>query len=592
MPGKFKLSAALAVLTALLLCCMACAMAETQATMTPATVPAYYAGLYGEESTPLQVYYRNGNSQIPYLDTDTVATLMNKLYREGYGDYPKDEGYSLQAVPVGQKVMFVRENGYTMTVDFEQDTISFRDYDMFVSHSFDATVLEFSHSTGYDAEGSPSYLQRCTDADFSRYGDELTVDLKRYEIELIAENGSFFIPAQTVADLLLGQTYTVFLYNGEACFFMNYETYLSDLANLDTGYSALFYGIGDRTRTRELIDFTYRELCLNLDLFYGFGDSRGITSFDDYLEEIGYGGESLKSLLLSDDPMDSDKALRVLTKNAFDDGHSKHRALSCYTGPDRLKEVSQITPGASNRQYDETRALYRDLRSKAFPDGVPGYQEIGNTAYITFDSFIAPRDVDYYTAPPEDDRAEDTYGLLIYANAQIRRENSPIENVVIDLSCNTGGMEDAAAFVCAWLQGESNIYLQSSLTGASAVNVYRCDVNLDRVFDEQDTVSDLHCYCLVSPVSFSCGNLVPCMLKASGKVVLVGRQTGGGSCAVHPFTTASGTFAQCSGYIHISSMKNGSFYDADQGVEPDVVLTKAESFYDRVALTDYLNGLK
>ena len=146
--------------------------------------------------------------------------------------------------------------------------------------------------------------------------------------------------------------------------------------------------------------------------------------------------------------------------------------------------------------------------------------------------------------------------------------------MVIDLSCNTGGMEDAAAFVCAWFLGESNIYMQNSLTGAQAVNVYRCDVNLDRVFDEKDTVSDLRLYCLISPVSFSCGNLVPCMLKASGKVVLVGQQSGGGSCQVHPFTTASGTFAQCSGYMHISSMKNGSFYDADQGVEPDVVLTR------------------
>ena len=55
----------------------------------------------------------------------------------------------------------------------------------------------------------------------------------------------------------------------------------------------------------------------------------------------------------------------------------------------------------------------------------------------------------------------------------------------------------------------------------------------------------------ISPVSFSCGNLVPCMFKASGKVVLVGKQTGGGSCAVHPFTTVSGTFAQCSGYKHM-----------------------------------------
>ena len=136
---------------------------------------------------------------------------------------------------------FIRENGYTMIVDFGEDTISFRDFDMFVSHSFDATVIELSHSTGYDGDGNPSYLQRVTDSDFSRYGDELIVDLKRYDIDLIAENDTFFIPAQTVADLLLGQTYTIFLYNGEACFFMNYENYMQDLAKPQEGYSGIFY---------------------------------------------------------------------------------------------------------------------------------------------------------------------------------------------------------------------------------------------------------------------------------------------------------------------------------------------------------------
>ena len=93
-------------------------------------------------------------------------------------------------------------------------------------------------------------------------------------------------------------------------------------------------------------------------------------------------------------------------------------------------------------------------------------------------------------------------------------------------------------------------------------------------------------------MSFSCGNLMPCMLKAAGGVTLIGQTTGGGSCVVHPFSTASGTFAQCSGYKHISTMKNGSFYDADQGVDADVVLTRIESFYDREALAEMINALK
>lgn len=34
-----------------------------------------------------------------------------------------------------------------------------------------------------------------------------------------------------------------------------------------------------------------------------------------------------------------------------------------------------------------------------------------------------------------------------------------------------------------------------------------------------------------------------------------------------------------------------SCYDIDRGAEPDYVLTTPESFYDRAALTEYLNSL-
>ena len=273
-----------ALLPVLLVLLIVPALGEGQSAMAPATVPAYYAGLFGEESAELTVYYKDGDTQIPYFDADTVVLVMDKVYREGYGDYSKDPDYDLRAVTGEGTVTFVRENGYTMAVDAEADTIAFRDYDMFVSHSFDTTVVEFTHSTGYDDEGRPAYLQRCADMELSRYGDELTVDLKPYGIDLLWEDGRLYLPAQTVTDLLLGDTYTIFLYNGEACFFLNYETYMDDLADTTTGYAALFYAAQGQTRGQALIEYTYHELCLTLDLFYGFRESRGITSFDDYFE--------------------------------------------------------------------------------------------------------------------------------------------------------------------------------------------------------------------------------------------------------------------------------------------------------------------
>jgi hypothetical protein len=108
-----------------------------------------------------------------------------------------------------------------------------------------------------------------------------------------------------------------------------------------------------------------------------------------------------------------------------------------------------------------------------------------------------------------------------------------------------------------------------------------------------DTLSGkgLHLYCLESPVSFSCGNLVPNAFKASHKVTLLGQESGGGSCVIHPLCTAAGSRYQVSGYRRFSIMKNGSFYDVDRGAQPDYFIGDINRFYNRKELTEYINSL-
>ena len=117
------------------------------------------------------------------------------------------------------------------------------------------------------------------------------------------------------------------------------------------------------------------------------------------------------------------------------------------------------------------------------------------------------------------------------------------------------------------------------------------ELDMDGVFDEEDSIADRNLFCLISPVSFSCGNLVPAALKSSQRVTLLGRTSGGGSCAVQPLSTAYGTLFQISGRLRLSFLKNGSFYDIDQGVDPDFYISDISHYYDRAALTDYISGL-
>ena len=162
---------------------------------------------------------------------------------------------------------------------------------------------------------------------------------------------------------------------------------------------------------------------------------------------------------------------------------------------------------------------------------------------------------------------------------------------MIDLSNNSGGAVDAAIFMMSWFLEEAPFSSTNPITGAKRTALYRADVNLDREFDEKDTLYGKNLYCLVSRVSFSCGNLVPCVFRSSGRVTLIGETTGGGSCVILPMSSAWGSLFQISGPRQISFVKNGSYYDTDRGVDPTVFLTKIESYCDREKLTEFSNSL-
>ena len=98
-------------------------------------------------------------------------------------------------------------------------------------------------------------------------------------------------------------------------------------------------------------------------------------------------------------------------------------------------------------------------------------------------------------------------------------------------------------------------------------------------------------YCLISSTSFSCGNLVPAFFKGSNGITLLGKTSGGGTCAVLPFTTASGAVFTISSPLQISMIRNGALYDIDKGIEPDFVISKYETMYDREKLVEFIHNL-
>ena len=583
------------------------------------SVTSKKVNFYYETSTDVRedtVYFFNGNTSVPYMELSNLFTILKDVYNNNVDDvnYDIDCGYSKD------KFTVYRENGASMTFDLKKNEIVFDDYDLFTACSVslnggDICAINrwFYNEDGSvqtDKEGNPLVNLLYTSSDgvgnFQRSGYTKYVTLGDYKIKTYIKSGKAYIPVATFSDIFLQLGYYGMVYNGSSMFVMplgELDTETKDKNGKTIG--DLFKDVGGAKRSKQLAEFNYYELCLLLDLNYGLAPEHGIYIFDYYFESVG-----LKERLLSTEEGVYTKAMIELTSGYLGDLHSNFNRTSPYEPEmDYLEIYEAGSDNASKSQGDFLinyfmYSAYREKKGNNVLDkkgNVIPYKEVGNTAYLTFDSFSMRDDTEYYYSDEfkKDYKKlidSDTIALVYYANKQITRKNSPIENVVIDLSVNSGGAVDAGVFLVSWLIGSCNLNTMNAQSLAQYGASYRADINLDGHIGSDDTLSQginskVKVYCLTSPVSFSCGNLVPAILKDSGRATILGRTSGGGACAVQPAYTADGTFFQYSGKFKLCTSKNGIFYSVDEGVDPDYTITDIAHFYDRKWLTNYINKL-
>ena len=543
----------------------------------------------------IPVAYFNETGDVPYVPIHEMIDFLNAYFTDSGADY------AITMDKENHIVNIEKTNGCIIMLSKEDDGswIVISDVgSLFVGAESNGDLL----TIGGAAEDGIYYLshegQKNNDA---ASGYPLISNLEEdYGIELFYAEDELFIPLAMFSDLFLGNVASM-LYNGQALFLVSGG--LDDTVEDESGrtLSDIYYSLEPGKRSAALSDFTYRELCFVLDLFYGLKDQHGIDSFNDY-----FGMTGLDAGLKSTDAAVFSTALADLIYNYFADVHSSYKYNSSFAGKDLMDPYMVV--------YDENCPVYnvyvRDaiLMAKRDAAGLScegtvlnAYEEVGNTAYITFDSFIDPV-IEYYDLFTEGTLdletlsqfyMYDTFGLVIYANAMINRENSPIENVVIDLSCNGGGSSNAAAYITAWVLGKCSFTVRNNATSATYANNYKADTDLDGTITESDALDmdRLDVYCLISPSSFSCGNLVPSLFKADGRVTLIGQKSAGGSCGMMDVSTADGTVFSISSYNEFCNAKNGSYYSVDEGVEPDIYIKHIEKLYDRAWLTEYINNI-
>jgi hypothetical protein len=516
------------------------------------------------------LYFEDAMPEVPFIALEDARALLGQS-----GLDPNSSAYAITSTDQNGVISWTREkdNGSKVVFDFTGKTVTFSSFEAFSAMPYAATPLDPVSLANRDGSNNPLYISHDkAGSALNSVGTSLTLNLAHYAIPLVYQGGVGYMPLQFFSDFFASQTLGLFAYNGVSVFMLSSGS-LDDM-------STLFYSAGAKSRTASLAEFNYHELCLALDVYYGLKSQHGIADFDSYLTALG-----LKDDLLSNDSAVASAAIMKLTNWHFEDFHSGFKSPSSYAGEGSVKGTYSPDMSAQSSAF----SLYRNARDSVLGKTPGSYAEIGDTAFVTFDHFTGLA-ADYYTNPvttvpllsaDPNSMEPDTFAVVTYAHSQIARTGSPINNVVIDLSCNGGGALDALAYIAGWLMSDDILDVKSTASGILAENHYQVDTNLDKQFDAKDCISDKRLYCLVSPNSFSCGNYLPSMLKIRQKATLIGQTSGGGGCMVKPLSTADGTLFQISGNMSMMVAHNGTFVDIDQGMEPDYRLGDPKAFYDR-----------
>ena len=179
---------------------------------------------------------------------------------------------------------------------------------------------------------------------------------------------------------------------------------------------------------------------------------------------------------------------------------------------------------------------------------------------------------------------------MILLDALEKAENDPeVKNFVLDIATNGGGSTDIVLFITSLLCNKSDICYENTLTGQSIKSTFEVDRNLDGKFDEKDAEVkfDLNFALLISGYSFSCGNILPALLKDYG-IPILGQRSGGGSCAVLYNPSADGFGYRYSTHRH--RMANTSNENIDSGIEPTYLLETVDDFYDIPKVTELIKN--
>ncbi len=513
-----------------------------------------------EKQTVLRCLFFDGLDGIPYVET---VDFLSRAFTDEFTTVKNEDGtYTVSC----------KNKDADVIIDAANDTVTFRNQEVFLLDQY----VENSSLSEYAVH----YL---SEIEYENEPEPFALDLGEYGFDIVEHNEKTYFPFSLLGCVFFGA---------------NALNYVDGSLYFVSASDDLYY---DRTtltnktkRDPATALFTYNQLCLCVDHFYGrpglaiISDYLSDLSFDEFLENSGESTKRIKDLLLSENVSDHLLGLGLLEYYFFDGGHCAYNAeiaqivnnypeselgkiflqkigepdedwenmLSIFNFISTFSSKNEVLLWQRNNVYDYYRSLLEENPDALYMEDFGNATLViaNDTAIFSFDSF-------------------ENSVIDSFKHSLDKAAEAGVKNFAVDLTVNTGGSTGVLTYILTMIKNKEErtdtayFHSYNTTTGNHIRETVLVDLNLDGKYDDadKDVYYDFDFAILSSNCSFSAANTLSVNAQDAG-IAVIGCDSGGGSCTMSRFFTPENYF-----YFSSTGIKylNAKGEDNDVGAKAD-----------------------
>lgn len=370
--------------------------------------------------------------------------------------------------------------------------------------------------------------------------DPVVIDLSFYRLELYRHNNQFLLPLDLANLFFTGQMYDVY-FNGDRL--MGFDTYQLTGDDRNTLLNRLNNSsLRDESIPMSLRLMSYHYMVFVMDHFFGLKEFYAEDTFYSYLNRLNH-------RFFADGQANYEAWFRTIAR--IDEPHTSHVSPGYYI--DR-REFDFFPPFGPRVSRFATNIQFTCAEGASPNEGVTF---LGNNsiAMITINGFTS-----------------DTPELMKGYMNQVAAVNS-VEDVVLNLACNRGGIIGSAWQVMGYMTNDPLTYYSFNVGDRSQITAQ---------YDSEVEAPDYNWFILTSPVTFSAANLVTSMARDMGIATIIGEPSAGGASSITSHILPNGSIFFISS---ASVLANSSFESIEFGIPVDTEIQLFELFNERAIVS-------